>query len=124
MTEPMLEEMEPQSYVRRPSLPVRAVRWNGSNWDEVHAVYPTLGEEYMRGRGCREGDWVISPNPGRVDFMSHETFSELYTVAAPESEDEAFERWWTATHPTYLHSVRDEAKAAWNARARLSAGGK
>lgn len=137
MTEPTLEEMTPQSYVRRPASPIRAVRWNGSNWDEVHAVYPTLGEEYMRARGCSEGDWVMSSHPGRVDFISHENFTELYTVAAPESEDEAREAFWKwakKIHSEWFNShgnlnynregISDASwnawKAAWHARARLS----
>lgn len=127
MTEPTLEEMTPQSYVRRPASPIRAVRWNGSNWDEVHAVYPTLGEEYLRARGCSEGDWVMSSHPGRVDFISHDNFTELYTVAAPESEDEAFERAWKKEGYGNFGADSPERKAyrkGWNSRAQLSAGGK
>lgn len=88
MTEPTLEEMKPQSYTSRPSPAIKAVRWSGSNWDEVHTVYPTLGEEYMRDRGCREGDWVISTAPGHVDFLSHDSFSKLYMVSEPEPAPE------------------------------------
>lgn len=47
---------------------------------------------------------------------------------APESEDEAFERWWKPTFGDPANQmqimVRDTARQAWNARSRLSAGGK
>lgn len=81
------------------------------------------------------GDWTCSLIKGHkhqqhVAYESHEEGGYVLEMwcddpkPAPESEDEAFERWWTATHPTYLYSVRDEAKKAWQARARLYAGGK
>lgn len=74
-------------------------------------------------------------------------YYELPPQPAPESEDEAFERWWCNEYRSYaeliaqpiceddyeqgIESVRSEAhrskeksRKAWNARARLSAGGK
>lgn len=44
---------------------------------------------------------------------------------APESEDEAFEEWWNSIRPLSEDITDGEmCRMAWNARARLSVGGK
>lgn len=73
-------------YVRKPQMPVRAVKWTGDNIEEVRKVYPHLGEEYMRDKGCGLGHYVICPYPGRVYFQDAASFEETYTRAALSSK--------------------------------------
>ena len=78
-------------------------------------------EAHLQERGAKVGCWGGDESIRNIYYELPERYRAIVSEAAPESEDEAFERWWTSTHPTYLYNVRDEAKAAWNARARLDA---
>ena len=73
-------------YVLRPTPsvvePIRAVRWTGINLDRVREVFPGIGEEYMRDKGCSVGDWVVSQRPGMVRFWPDETFRTTYMPVA------------------------------------------
>jgi len=62
--------------------------------------------------------------------MTEPTLEEMMirdatTKPAPDSEDEAFERWFVF-ESVYVETTRTKqiARSAWHARARLSAGGK
>lgn len=55
--------------------------------------------------------------------------SAVKLIPHAESEDEAFERWWQASGKFWAGNDTDSyeeriARSAWDARARLSAGGK
>jgi len=75
---PMPLPVDPYTYWIKPKQ-LRAVIWTGSNLAEVHEVYPGVGEEYLRSRGIRPGDYILCPWPGRLDAMSPDTFNECYT---------------------------------------------
>lgn len=63
---------------RRPKPDVQAVRWTGENLEQVREVFPGIGEEYMRDKGCYPGCYVICPRAGRVYFMGQCAFEEEF----------------------------------------------
>jgi hypothetical protein len=79
-------DREPKMYVHKQGEPFKAVQWTGSNMDAVREVYPGLGEEYMRDKGCGIGFWVVSPYPGRVYFLTDEDFRSNYEQASRLSQ--------------------------------------
>jgi hypothetical protein len=79
-------DREPKMYVHKHGEPFKAVQWTGSNMDAVREVYPGLGEEYMRDKGCGIGFWVVSPYPGRVYFLTDEDFRSNYEQASRLSQ--------------------------------------
>jgi hypothetical protein len=125
---PTSVEGKAQTFYRKRGYLIKAIRWMGDNLAEVREVYPGIGEEYMLEKGCRVGDWVISPREGRVYFMPDAEFVERYEPkAAPESEDEARDMaYGTAWQESSLYvDSRDAFKEGfdegWNARARMNA---
>ena len=103
--EPVTAE-EAAEYVRRPQHPVKAIRWTGDNLADVRKVYPGIGEEYMRDKGCVIGNYVVCPRPGQVRFWDATEFEQSYHPAAPITpannktlDVERAEKWLAAYHP-------------------------
>ena len=69
----------------------------------------------------RPTTWDDAPKgPSRMDQIMEYIMSPS-PKPAPESEDEAFERWFSRVWPEGAELVRGITQAAWNARARLDA---
>lgn len=112
MTAPMLEEMKKAVLGRYPNADSHQEHESGA-WGIFVRITQTYGETL----------WFSTE-----ELAWSNAYSKSPTKAkpAPESEDEAFERWWNEyTRPSgEMEHHKAKAKAAWNARARLSAGGK
>jgi hypothetical protein len=111
MTEPTLEEMKQAVLDRYPNAHSHQEQESGS-WGIFVRPSQTYGETLWF--ATEELAWsnAYSKSPTKASL-------------APDSEDEAFERWWVSEG--YTSSARTDyelSRIAWNARARLSAGGK
>jgi hypothetical protein len=116
MTEPTLEEMKKAVLIVYPSAQSKPDYSGSPSADNV--IFNC--DEHGRDLGVLS-DGFLSENDAWRD-----AYSRLPKKPAPESEDEAFERWWGAEGmvASEIRNSHGSAKLAWDARARLSAGGK